>query len=69
MIELLIAACLSLGPPECRDFPLHFDPAEFSLTACAVRGQHEIVRWCESHPKWTVTRWTCAYRAPGSVDI
>ena len=69
MIELLIAACLSLGTTECRDFPLLFDPAELSLMACAVRGQHEIVRWSASHPNWRVTRWTCAYRPPGSVDI
>jgi hypothetical protein len=69
MIELVIAACVSLGTPECRDFSLLFDPAEFSLMACAVHGQQEIVRWRESHPTWTVSRWTCGYRAPGSVDI
>ena len=37
--------------------------------ACAVHGQHEIARWSESHPKWIVARWTCGYRAPGSLDI
>ncbi|HRO11513.1 hypothetical protein [Amaricoccus sp.] len=69
MIELLIAACLSFGAPECRNFSLLYDPAELSLVACATRGQAEIARWHESHPRWTVSRWTCAWRTPGSVDI
>ena len=69
MIELLIAACISSGTPECRDFSLLFDAHDVSLMACAVHGQHEIARWSESHPKWIVARWTCGYRAPGSLDI
>jgi len=69
MIELLIAACLTLGPSECRTFPLLFHPADLSVMACALHGQQEIARWRESHPTWTVSSWTCGYRAPGSVDI
>jgi hypothetical protein len=69
MIELLIAACLSPGTTDCRDFSLLFHPSELSVMACALHGQQEIVRWCDQHPTWTVTRWTCSYRAPGSVDI
>ncbi len=69
MIELLIAACLSLGTPECRTFPLLFHPADLSILACALRGQQEIARWSESHRNWRVTGWTCGYRAPGSHDI
>ena len=66
MIELLIAACLST---ECRDFPLRFAPSEFSMMACALHGQFEIVRWSEAHPGWKVERWTCSWRAPDSADI
>jgi hypothetical protein len=69
MIELLIAACLSTGTQECRDFSLLYDPQDVSLIACAVRGQTEIAQWAETHPNWIVARWTCGYRAPGSADI
>ena len=69
MIELVIAACISSATPECRDFSLLFDADEVSVMSCALHGQREIARWSESHPTWTVARWTCGYRAPGSLDI
>ena len=69
MIELLIAACLSSPSPECRDFSLLYDPADLTLMACAVHGQQQIASWQQSHPGWTVARWSCGYRVPGSAEI
>jgi hypothetical protein len=69
MIELLIAACLSSAATECRDFSLLYDPYEMSLIACTLHGQQHIAQWHQTHPGWTVSRWTCGYRSPGAADI
>ena len=69
MIELVIAACLSSASAECRDFSMLYDPYDLSLMACALHGQQQIAQWHETHPEWTVARWSCGYRAPGSSDI
>jgi hypothetical protein len=68
MLELLIAACLSIAGP-CRDFQLLYDPSQVPLTMCVSSGQVEIARWKETHPDWTVVRWRCGYRRPGTVDL
>lgn len=69
MIELLVTACLFSATPECRDFPLLYDPVDFSLMACVVHGQREIAAWSEAYPGWRVSRWRCGFRAPGAADI
>jgi hypothetical protein len=69
MIELLIAACLSTGTPECRDFSVLYDSNDVSVLACTLHGQRQIAVWKETHPGWRVARWTCSYKVPGAVDI
>ena len=59
MIELAILACLAAE--DCRDFSLLYDPREVSLMTCMVGSQAEIARWQESHPLWTVRRWSCGF--------
>ncbi len=59
MIELLIVACLGTG--ECRDFSKLYDAQDVSLMTCMVAGQSEIARWKESHPDWSVRRWSCGF--------
>jgi len=68
MIELVIAACLSTAP-ECRDFSLIYDAQDVSLMSCALHGQQTIAEWHASHQDWTVSRWACGFREPGSRDI
>ena len=34
-----------------------------SLISCTLHGQQHIAQWHETHPEWTVARWTCGYRA------
>lgn len=67
MIELLIAACLTTA--ECRDFSLQYSAHQVSLVHCTVNGQHYIAEWKETHPDWTVARWSCGYVPPGRADI
>jgi hypothetical protein len=66
MIELLIAACLASGP--CRDFSQLYDARDVSLMTCIVAGQAEIARWQQSHPDWTVQRWTCGIPQERELD-
>lgn len=60
MIELAVSACLAASPV-CRDFSQLFDAREVSLMTCMISGQLTVAGWQESHPGWTVRRWTCRY--------
>lgn len=58
MIELLISACLISGDG-CRDHARLFDAREVSLMTCMIAGQPVVARWQQTHPGWSVERWTC----------
>lgn len=68
MLELAIAACFAASI-ECRDFSLLYDPQQMPLMTCVTRAQVEIVRWKETHPKWTVKRWRCGYVPKGRAEL
>lgn len=58
MLEVVILFCLSSNAQQCRE--VTFSPGE-ALTPfqCVNGAQIEISKWLESHPKWSVQRWTC----------
>ena len=68
MIELLISACL-IGGDGCRDFSQLYDAREVSLMTCMTTGQPVIARWQDSHPGWTVTRWSCRDAAVREIAL
>lgn len=68
MIELLISACL-IGGDDCRDFSQLFDAREVSLMTCMISGQPAVAGWQESHPRWTVRRWTCRFPERREVSL
>lgn len=61
MIELVFVACLLAAPDRCEEKALQFN--DLTHTACVTGAQPQLARWSESHPKWTIARWTC--RTPG----
>lgn len=69
MIELVIAACLGLSGTECRNFSLLYDPYDVSLMTCTIHGQQAVAEWHDTHPDWTVARWSCGYRPDTARDI
>lgn len=58
MIELFFVTCLSAEPASCRNRSLLFGD-EVGLMACMVRGQAEMARWIETHPREQVREWKC----------
>jgi hypothetical protein len=59
MIELPIAACLAQG--ECREFSQLYDARDVSLLTCMISGQTQVASWQDSHPGWTLQRWSCGF--------
>lgn len=58
MIELLFVTCLSVAPATCQDRSLLFTD-DVGLMTCMIRGQAEIARWLETHPREKVREWKC----------
>lgn len=71
MMEVIITACLEVSgdgsADRCKDFNLHFEAEAMTPYHCMARGQIEIAKWKEEHPKWTVMRWQCRPGRP-AVD-
>lgn len=59
MIELMFVVCLSTAPTECENRSLLF--TDISPMACMMGAQPELAKWAESHPRYSVGRWSCRY--------
>ncbi|MFV0384454.1 hypothetical protein [Paracoccus sp. (in: a-proteobacteria)] len=68
MIELIFVTCLSAAPASCQDRSLLFAD-EMGLMTCMVRGQAEIARWLDRHPRERVRAWTCRVPRQDGVSI
>lgn len=68
MIELLFVTCLSAAPSSCQDRSLLFTD-DVGLMDCMIRGQAEIARWVETHPREEVREWKCRVPREGGVAI
>ena len=59
MIELILSVCLAADPGRCKDEFLTMMEEGATPYQCKMKGQIEIVKWSEAHPKWQVKRWSC----------
>jgi hypothetical protein len=66
MIELAFIACLSAGPPACRDQSLLY--VDVSLMLCVLRGQAQLAAWSEQNPDWEIQEWACRIHDPRLAD-
>jgi hypothetical protein len=67
MIELLFVACLSTAPDRCEERSLLY--LDISPLTCMIRAQPELAKWTETHPAFTVTRWSCRRLGPDEIRI
>jgi len=56
MIELLIIACLSSSPDQCRP---HVVPTPGSNLECMMSALQSVAQWAGDHPGWTIKRIEC----------
>ncbi|SET67377.1 hypothetical protein [Paracoccus homiensis] len=68
MIELFFVTCLSVAPASCQDRSLLFTD-EMGLRTCMLRGQSEIAKWLETHPRETLREWKCRTAREDGVAI
>lgn len=59
MIEIVLTICSILESPECRMERLTYMAEQVTPHQCMLYGQHEIAKWQEGHPNWSVRKWTC----------
>ena len=57
MIELVFVACLLSAPERCEEKALLF--ADVTPMACMMGAQPQLAQWAETHPKWSIARWSC----------
>ena len=55
---MVIVACLSTEPGQCRDFEVQLDDTA-TMQTCALFGQAEVAEWKRSHPKYDVSKYRC----------
>jgi len=60
MIDLVLTVCLISDPSQCRVERLHFE-TQGSLLQCMFLAPSQVAKWSESHPKFRVARWRCAF--------
>lgn len=61
MTELVVLVCSIVNGAICKDVSLIF--ADLPIMTCIVGAQPELARWSETHPNWSVRKWSC--RAAG----
>lgn len=59
MFYLIISACALANPYQCHDVKLAFVEGNQSPGSCLFNGQLEIIKWKESHPNFTISKWKC----------
>ncbi|MGA0615545.1 hypothetical protein [Paracoccus sp. KR1-242] len=68
MIELFFVTCLIADPQVCHPHSLLFEERH-GLFTCMQRGQTELARWVEGHPRERVREWKCRYAHPEMREI
>lgn len=59
MIELVFVVCMVASPADCHQERPAFQPAYVSSVSCMMDGQVRAAEWQDTHPGWSVRRWTC----------
>ena len=59
MIELILSVCMIGQPDVCKDVHLTYSAANLTPYQCLMRGQPEMAKWAEGHPKWQIQRYRC----------
>ncbi len=57
MMELVFLACLAGSAPACEERSLLY--LDMSHGACMRLAPVQLAEWTESHPAWSVKRWSC----------
>ena len=57
MMELVFVACLAGSNPDCEEKSLLY--TDMSRISCLRQAPLELAEWTETHPAWTVHRWSC----------
>lgn len=66
-IELVIVACLTDAPGECREHRLRLLTDGAAETQCLYGSPPRVARWALSHPGWRVKSWRCALAEDGET--
>ena len=69
MIELVISVCMLSQPEHCKDVHLTYSDQNLTPYQCVMRGQPEMAKWIESHPKWRIHKWRCGRARTAQRDI
>lgn len=59
MIELVMVACLTATPAECREIRLGGVEGVVDQLSCRRMGMLEAARWAGDHPDWTIRSYRC----------
>lgn len=65
MVEIVLSICLIATPANCKDVALTYMAGSITPQQCMFRGQAEIAKYLQGHPKWRVKKWTCG--RPGQL--
>lgn len=57
MIELAFIACLGTAPASCQEQSLLY--TDITPMTCMMSAQPALAQWVETHPKYTVAKWSC----------
>ena len=57
MIELIFTACLASQPNVCDERSISF--IDTTRSTCMMHAQPQLAQWINTHPDWTIARWTC----------
>lgn len=68
-IQLVIFACVTNQPAECRSWPLTFMEAGLTARRCVMGAQPVMAEWAGSHPNWTIKKFWCAPMQEARNDI
>jgi hypothetical protein len=58
MLALVVFACLTATPSECRDHRVPLDAA-VDPTRCMLMALPFVAKWADEHPGWEVRKFEC----------
>lgn len=58
-IQLVIVACVTNQPAECRNWPVTFMEPGLTARRCIMGAQPFMAEWAGEHPNWTIKKWWC----------
>lgn len=62
-MNLVLLACLTSAPTECREISLLISTSPVAAMSCMAGAPVTIAEWMGDHPELQVSRWWC--EAPG----